>query len=76
VGAKLIHADVRTDMTKLAVDFRNSSQVPKNLPLFTDVYHLQQQDALRTEEWTSYNTEDGGSDDGGIVSCNRGRVTL
>jgi len=30
VGAELFHADGRTDMTKLIVSFRNSTNAPKN----------------------------------------------
>ena len=30
VGAELFHADGRTDMTKLIVDFRNFANAPKN----------------------------------------------
>ena len=38
---KLFYADRRTDMTKLVVAFRNSEHAQKNLPLLTEVYHLQ-----------------------------------
>jgi hypothetical protein len=30
VGAKLLHVDGQTDITKLTVAFRNSANVPKN----------------------------------------------
>jgi hypothetical protein len=33
VGAKLFHADRRTDMTKLTVAFRNFANAPKNRPV-------------------------------------------
>jgi len=50
VGAELFHTDKRTDMTKLLVAFRNSANAPKNLPLLTEICHLQKQDAFKTEE--------------------------
>jgi len=44
VGAEFFHADIRadgqTDMTKLIVAFRNSSNSPKTIVLFYQSYML------------------------------------
>ena len=36
VGAELLHAHRRTDMTKLIVAFRNFAKAPKNFSVFQD----------------------------------------
>jgi len=40
VGAGLLHADRRTDMTKLIAAFRNFVNAPKNTPCFVSTIYI------------------------------------
>ena len=50
MGAELLHADRRTDMTKLIVAFRNFANAPKKCLCFTKVIYLNNSHKFLTKE--------------------------
>ena len=48
VGAELFHADVRTEMTKLIVNYRNFANAPKNsVPILQKTHRFPNQTPFR-----------------------------
>ena len=52
MGSELFHADGRTDMTKQIVDFRNSTNGPKNSDEIFSIWLITQPTIFQNTNWS------------------------